>query len=330
MVRAFKLQPLLQLHLPTAAEASIGLPCLRHQMVKQLEIYTFWAGSPPKGEQLGVREGQLLLQSHPITPMCSDDSRIAMAAPATHSALRRRSGWQAPARPPCSEAPRGAAAPARPPRTILTPQRALLLLQRVLRPRRPPTAALRAVHMPMILPFTGLLMRSHRREYCCEARGSKRGGVYAHASHSISNPRLPRRPVIAKQPPLLNIDVSLCALGTRLCARLVRCWACPANCAARGLQIQSPARHAALSRLPRSKLELRDFMCHEHCLINFGPRINFITGRNGSGKSAVATAICMAFGATASQVVKEATLADLVRNGAGKAVIDLTISNVGE
>ncbi|KAA0148501.1 hypothetical protein FNF31_07390 [Cafeteria roenbergensis] len=77
------------------------------------------------------------------------------------------------------------------------------------------------------------------------------------------------------------------------------------------------------------KLELRDFMCHEHCLIKFGPRINFITGRNGSGKSAVATAICMAFGATASQVVKEATLADLVRNGASKAVIELSISNVG-
>lgn len=36
---------------------------------------------------------------------------------------------------------------------------------------------------------------------------------------------------------------------------------------------------------------LTDFMCHEHLSIDLGPNMNFIIGHNGSGKSAILTAI---------------------------------------
>lgn len=36
---------------------------------------------------------------------------------------------------------------------------------------------------------------------------------------------------------------------------------------------------------------LTDFMCHENLSIDLGPNMNFIIGHNGSGKSAILTAI---------------------------------------
>ena len=35
------------------------------------------------------------------------------------------------------------------------------------------------------------------------------------------------------------------------------------------------------------RLELENFMCHKHLLIDFSPHVNFIVGENGSGKSAI-------------------------------------------
>lgn len=49
------------------------------------------------------------------------------------------------------------------------------------------------------------------------------------------------------------------------------------------------------------KLELRNFMCHGNFEIEFNPRINFISGVNGSGKSAIQTAVAIALGGTASK-----------------------------
>ncbi|PVV03804.1 hypothetical protein BB560_001714 [Smittium megazygosporum] len=44
------------------------------------------------------------------------------------------------------------------------------------------------------------------------------------------------------------------------------------------------------------KIELIDFMCHSHLLVELGSRLNFINGENGSGKSAILTAITIALG----------------------------------
>lgn len=43
------------------------------------------------------------------------------------------------------------------------------------------------------------------------------------------------------------------------------------------------------------KVEIINFMCHEHLTVDFSPDITFITGPNGSGKSAILTALQVFF-----------------------------------
>lgn len=49
------------------------------------------------------------------------------------------------------------------------------------------------------------------------------------------------------------------------------------------------------------KIKLVNFMCHSHFEMTFNPRINFISGCNGSGKSAIQTAIVIGLGGVASK-----------------------------
>jgi structural maintenance of chromosomes protein 6 len=77
---------------------------------------------------------------------------------------------------------------------------------------------------------------------------------------------------------------------------------------------------------------LQNFMCHEHLKIELGPRINFIVGENGSGKSAVLTALTLALGASAKKTNRSSKngLKDLIRTGQDKARVIVEIRNEGE
>uniref|UniRef100_A0A453MXJ0 Rad50/SbcC-type AAA domain-containing protein n=1 Tax=Aegilops tauschii subsp. strangulata TaxID=200361 RepID=A0A453MXJ0_AEGTS len=64
-----------------------------------------------------------------------------------------------------------------------------------------------------------------------------------------------------------------------------------------------------------SRIRLENFMCHSSLDIELGQHVNFITGQNGSGKSAILTALCIAFGCRAKNTQRAATLKDFIKTG---------------
>ncbi|KAL9057851.1 MAG: hypothetical protein Q9162_002081 [Coniocarpon cinnabarinum] len=73
----------------------------------------------------------------------------------------------------------------------------------------------------------------------------------------------------------------------------------------------------------------QDFMCHRKLDVAFGPLINFIIGHNGSGKSAVLTAITLCLGGKATSTNRGQSLRSFVREGAETAVLTVRIKNKG-
>ncbi|KAH0465535.1 hypothetical protein IEQ34_005638 [Dendrobium chrysotoxum] len=64
-----------------------------------------------------------------------------------------------------------------------------------------------------------------------------------------------------------------------------------------------------------SRIRLENFMCHSSLQIDLGDWVNFITGQNGSGKSAILTALCVAFGCRAKGTQRANTLKDFIKTG---------------
>jgi len=63
--------------------------------------------------------------------------------------------------------------------------------------------------------------------------------------------------------------------------------------------------------------------------VELGPRINFIVGENGSGKSAVLTALCLTLGAKKTKERTQTGIKGFIREGANFAKLEVTIRNVG-
>ncbi|KAM3274363.1 hypothetical protein ACQJBY_043466 [Aegilops geniculata] len=79
-----------------------------------------------------------------------------------------------------------------------------------------------------------------------------------------------------------------------------------------------------------SRIWLENFMCHSSLHIELGEHVNFITGQNGSGKSAILTALCIAFGCRAKNTQRAATIKDFIKTGCSYAAIAVDINNQGE
>lgn len=77
-------------------------------------------------------------------------------------------------------------------------------------------------------------------------------------------------------------------------------------------------------------IELVNFMCHRHLLINLNPHINFIIGNNGSGKSAILSALTICLGGRASITQRATSLDSLIREGASSGKIRLKLNNEGD
>ncbi|XP_006355548.1 structural maintenance of chromosomes protein 6B isoform X1 [Solanum tuberosum] len=79
-----------------------------------------------------------------------------------------------------------------------------------------------------------------------------------------------------------------------------------------------------------SKIRLENFMCHSNLEIDFGDWVNFITGQNGSGKSAILTALCVAFGSRARGTQRANALKDFIKTGCSHALVHVEMKNRGE
>ncbi|VDP34027.1 unnamed protein product [Soboliphyme baturini] len=77
------------------------------------------------------------------------------------------------------------------------------------------------------------------------------------------------------------------------------------------------------------RMVLKNFLCHPKLDFSFGPMVNFITGRNGTGKSAVMAGMVVGLGGRASVMNRGQALRCYIRNGCSSATISITIANAG-
>ncbi|EGX96570.1 RecF/RecN/SMC protein [Cordyceps militaris CM01] len=72
-----------------------------------------------------------------------------------------------------------------------------------------------------------------------------------------------------------------------------------------------------------------NFMCHERLHVDLGPLINFIVGENGSGKSAVLTALTLCLGGKASDTNRGGSLKSFVKEGRDQGKLVVRLKNAG-
>ncbi|XP_059356994.1 structural maintenance of chromosomes protein 6-like [Carassius carassius] len=77
-------------------------------------------------------------------------------------------------------------------------------------------------------------------------------------------------------------------------------------------------------------ISLRNFMCHSMLgPFAFGPNVNFIVGNNGSGKSAVLTALIVALGVKDHTTNRGSFIKGFVKEGQSSADVSITLRNRG-
>ncbi|KAI4905310.1 hypothetical protein NFI96_022725, partial [Prochilodus magdalenae] len=79
------------------------------------------------------------------------------------------------------------------------------------------------------------------------------------------------------------------------------------------------------------KIFLKNFMCHSLLgPFTFGSNVNFVVGNNGSGKSAVLTALIVGLGGKAQTTNRGSSLKGFVKEGESSAEISITLRNQGQ
>lgn len=72
-----------------------------------------------------------------------------------------------------------------------------------------------------------------------------------------------------------------------------------------------------------------NFMCHERLHVELGPLLNFIVGENGSGKSAILTAITLCLGGKATATNRGGSLKNFIKEGCDRASLSVKLKNQG-
>lgn len=77
------------------------------------------------------------------------------------------------------------------------------------------------------------------------------------------------------------------------------------------------------------EIRCTNFMCHEQLTVPLGPLINFIIGHNGSGKSAVLTALTLCLGGKATATNRGQNLKSFIKEGRDYSLLSVKIKNQG-
>lgn len=77
-------------------------------------------------------------------------------------------------------------------------------------------------------------------------------------------------------------------------------------------------------------ISLKNFMCHSRLTLRFTSSVNFVVGHNGSGKSAILTALIIGLGGKASSTSRGTSLKTLIRTGSSFSTIEITLRNNGD
>ncbi|KAM6915132.1 structural maintenance of chromosomes protein 6 [Xenentodon cancila] len=105
---------------------------------------------------------------------------------------------------------------------------------------------------------------------------------------------------------------------------VVRCSHC-ISC----VQLQSAGEVVSDAGILES-ITLKNFMCHSNLgPFAFGSNVNFVVGNNGSGKSAILTALIVALGGTAQSTNRGSSLKGFVKEGESSADVSITLHNKG-
>ncbi|XP_024535853.1 structural maintenance of chromosomes protein 6A-like [Selaginella moellendorffii] len=78
-----------------------------------------------------------------------------------------------------------------------------------------------------------------------------------------------------------------------------------------------------------SRIKLVNFLCHSNLSIDLGDNVNFLTGQNGSGKSAILAALCIAFGSKARGTQRFSSWKDFIKIGSKSALVVVELKNEG-
>jgi chromosome segregation ATPase len=79
-----------------------------------------------------------------------------------------------------------------------------------------------------------------------------------------------------------------------------------------------------------TKLVLRNCMCHQSFVYEPILRLNFLAGANGSGLSAILTAVLFGLGGTARQSDRGSNNKAFIRTGQASASVEVHLYNEGE
>jgi structural maintenance of chromosomes protein 6 len=70
-------------------------------------------------------------------------------------------------------------------------------------------------------------------------------------------------------------------------------------------------------------------MCHANLALDFNPHVNFIVGKNGSGKSAIMSGVMIVLGTRAADTSRCSSMSSFVRFGCSQAKVKIVLNNSG-